>query len=83
MGSNRRGKFEIISEMLSLAMNKVGKTALLYGANLNHSRVNKYLELLKQKDFIEEIRESPIKYKTTKKGINFLEQYHDLKREFE
>ena len=83
MGNNRRGKFEIIAEMLSIAKSEVGKTALLYGANLNHSRVNRYLDLLKQKGFIQKIHRSATKYKTTEKGIQFLEQYRELKREFE
>lgn len=83
MTSKRRDKFEIIGEILSIAEDKVGKTALIYGANLNTKRVNKYLKLLLKKGFIEEIAEKNTKYKTTENGMKFLKNYHKLKEEFE
>ncbi len=79
----RRDKFEIINDILSIAETPVGKTAILYGANLNSRRVNNYLELLVEKDFIKKNDGPPFKYVVTDKGRDFLKHYRELKKEFD
>lgn len=74
-----RGKFEIIGKILSLATDEVGKTTILYGANLNFERVNKYLNLLLREGLISAIGSSSPKYKTTEKGLELLDAYRNMK----
>ena len=83
MPSGRRDKFEIFEEILKLTRDRIGKTAIIYGANLNHSRANEYLGILKSKGFIEVGEEKPKKYEITEKGENFLEHFVSLKKEFD
>lgn len=75
----RRGKFEIVGKILSIATDGVGKTAILYGANLNFTRVNKYLDLLLREGLISATGSSPTKYRTTEKGLELLAALRNLK----
>ncbi len=79
----RRDKFEIINDILSIARKPVGKTAILYGANLNSKRINKYLNLLLEKGFIEKKSSSLAKYEVTEKGKEFVKHYKELMKEFD
>ena len=75
----RRSRFEIIGEILSLATNGAKKTSIVYRANLNFNVVNRYLDLLIQEGLINPAVSSTGKFKITKKGIEFLEAYKNLK----
>ena len=74
----RRGRFEIIGEILSLAKGGARKTSIVYRANLNFNVVNKYLKLLVQEGLISPGEDSG-KLKTTRKGLLFLEAYKNMK----
>jgi predicted transcriptional regulator len=71
----RRGKLEIMVEVLSIARGGVGKTEIVYKANLNFKRVKMYLVYLEEKGLIENSR---LGYKTTDKGEEFLRDYQKM-----
>ena len=75
----RRGRFEIIGEILSLATDGANKTSIVYRANLNFNVVNRYLQLLVQEGLISFTEGSTRKYKTTEKGLEFLKAYKNMK----
>jgi len=61
--------------------NRAKPTRILYGANLSHDRLIKYLEELKTLGVIEEIaNEDDRFYKLTQKGIEFLNQFRAIER---
>jgi predicted transcriptional regulator len=78
----RRSKHEIIFDILSLISSKSGKvkpTHILYGGNLSHDRLKKYLEELIQAGFIEKIEEKgKIFYTLTEKGYKFIEEFKKI-----
>ena len=75
----RRSRFEIIEEILSLAIDGTKKTSIVYRANLNFNVVNRYLDLLIQEDLISSAAGLERKFKTTKKGLEFLKAFKSLK----
>ena len=85
MSSKRRGKLEIIHDMLSSIQNKGGQikpTHLLYKSNLSHSKMKEYLEELIQKGMVKEVYEKDKKmFVITDKGREFLMEFERI-REF-
>ena len=83
MSSKRRGKLEIINDMLRSIQNKGGKikpTHLLYKSNLSHSKMKEYLDELMGKGMVEEIEEKGKKMFTiTDKGNEFLLEFGRIK----
>jgi len=71
----RRSKLEIMVEVLSIARGGVGKTEIVYKANLNFKRVKRYLSYLEEKALIEN---AGLEYKTTEKGEEFLRDYQKM-----
>lgn len=76
----RRGRIDIMGEILAAASSGVGKTALVYRTNLNFSLVDRYISVLSRNGFISVSRNSPVKYQTTSRGTDFLRTYATLKR---
>ena len=74
----RRGKLEIIADILLVARRGAKKTAIVYNANLNSDRVGKYLLYLEEKGLIEHTNDG---YKTTEKGKEFLRDYQKMKEQ--
>ena len=72
----RRSRYDIIAKILSIAQDGVRKTSIVYRANLNFNRVNRYLDLLVQDGMI---TTGSAKYNTTEKGLEFLKAYKNLK----
>ena len=66
----RRVRHEIIMEILKLAKKGIKKTDILFKARLSFYMLEKYLDALKEADFITE--ESGI-WKTTEKGFHVIE----------
>ena len=57
MIEKRRGKLEIIADILRSIQNKEGKikpTHLLYKSNLSHAKLMEYVDILLEKGMIEE-----------------------------
>ena len=77
----RRGRFEIISEILTLCRTPTQKTHVLYKCNLSYDQLQKYLRFLVENDLLAPFeKEGKSFYKTTKRGENFLEEHQSLVR---
>ena len=74
----RRGRLEIIADVLLVAKEGAKKTAIVYKANLNFNRAGKYLLYLEEKGHIEHTNEG---YKTTERGKEFLQDYQKMKEQ--
>lgn len=80
MGSQRRSQLEIISDVLNACLEGANKTKIVYDANLNFTRLNKYLSTLLSLGFVElsivyRGKNNPalnVLYKTSKAGVRFL-----------
>jgi len=82
-GNLRRGRFEIIGEILTLTADGTGgavKTSIVYRANLNFNIANRYLNMLLQEGLILRVVDGPtMKYRITERGLKFLDMYKNLK----
>jgi predicted transcriptional regulator len=58
--------------------NQAKPTRILYGANLSHDRLIKYLEELKALDVIQETGIDEKVYSLTQKGIEFLNNFRKV-----
>ena len=74
----RRGKLEIIADVLLVARGGAKKTAIAHNANVNFNRVENYLLYLEEKGLIEH---TSGEYKTTEKGKEFLRDYQKMKEQ--
>ena len=80
MEPKRRGRLEIIADILRSIHNKGGSikpTHLLYKSNLSHAKLKEYLDMLLEKGMIEE------KEIKGKKTILMKEQGHKFLLEFD
>ena len=69
----------IVSQMLSSAVNGVGKSAMMYKVGLSSAQVNRYLELLLKLRLLTVCNENKrCTYKTTTKGKSFLETFDTI-----
>ena len=68
---------DIIADILQSAKRGIKKTEIMFKADLNFIQLNRYLPLLLEKGLIVKINEQRT-YKTTKKGLDFLEKYKEL-----
>jgi len=78
----RRGRFEIIGEILSLAADGTdgaAKTSIVYRANLNFNIANRYLNMLIQEGLVRVVDGPTMKYRITERGLKFLDMYKNLK----
>jgi len=67
--STRRVRHDIIMEILKIAKNGTRKTRIMEKARLSYAQLEKYLNALKQADFLTE--ESGI-WKTTQNGLHVI-----------
>ncbi len=74
----RRGKFEIIADVLSVARGGAKKTQIVYKTNLNFRIVSEYLSFLEGKGFI---GNTSREYTTTEKGEKFLRLYKQMEEQ--
>ena len=72
----RRGKLEIMADILSAAGNGARKTEIVYKANLNFPRIERYIPYLEKRELI---ATAGTVYKTTEKGEEFLREYQMMK----
>jgi len=64
-----------IMRVIQRENNRAKPTRILYGANLSHDRLLKYLEELKTLGVIEETDGAERLYNLTQKGIEFLNEF--------
>ena len=79
----RRSKVSILKDILRTIQRKEGKakpTHILYGANLSHDRLKKYLDSLLMEGFIQKMDENGRTFYTlTEKGTEFLSGFNKMK----
>jgi predicted transcriptional regulator len=78
LNNKRRDRHDIVAEILKTAREGRIKTHIMYKAKLSYSQINSYLQLLVDKGFLENNtvmrkRQSITLYKTTPKGVYFIE----------
>lgn len=75
----RRDRLYIMAEILEVTLEGALKTQVMYRANLSFAQLNQYLTLLLDLNLLEqkENRERTF-YKTTTKGMRFLESYKQI-----
>lgn len=72
----RRGKLEIMVDILSVTRGGARKTEIVYKANLNFTRIERYIPFLKERGLMETTGSI---YRTTEKGEEFLRDYQKIK----
>ena len=78
LNNKRRDRHDIVAEILKTAREGRIKTHIMYKAKLSYSQINAYLQLLIDKGFLENNtvmrkRQTITLYKTTPKGVYFIE----------
>lgn len=78
LNNKRRDRHDIVAEILKTAREGRIKTHIMYKAKLSYSQINAYLQLLVAKGFLENNtvmrkRQTITLYKTTPKGVYFIE----------
>jgi predicted transcriptional regulator len=80
----RRSKIHIYVDILKLINRKNGRakpTHILYGANLSHIRLKKYLMQLLDSGFIQRISEDGhVYYIITQKGYDFMHEFKKIEQ---
>jgi predicted transcriptional regulator len=77
-----RNRLGIVANILTIAKTGALKTHLMYKANLSYTMLRDYLKFLRDNELLEESHYPDQKvtlYKTSPKGIRFLESYLELK----
>jgi predicted transcriptional regulator len=69
---HRRSNIEVIADILRLG--QMGKTKIMYNANMSYSQLQKYLDFLTERGFMERVNSetSIATYRTTTDGRNLL-----------
>jgi len=79
LAGERRGRIQIVVDILTEALNGSNKTRIMYRANLNFLRFERYFSDLLEKGLMAEVN-SPlgrVVYRTTDKGKRFLKIMQD------
>jgi predicted transcriptional regulator len=71
-----RNRTAITSQILEIALDGAGKTRIMYKAFLSHAQMKEYLEILSSNGLLQLDQNQT--YKTTQKGVQFLEIYQKL-----
>lgn len=71
----RRGRLDIIAEILLFCEQQKTKTSIMYNANLNYSQLKRHMDALTAQGLL---AKKATKYITTEKGHHFLELFAQL-----
>ena len=75
----RRDRLYIIAEILVIAKDGSLKTQIMYRANLSFAQLNEYLNFLLKRELIKvDTEKNKTFYKTTSKGVKYLENYEEI-----
>lgn len=75
----KRGRLEIVREILSISRKPAKKTSILYRCNLSYSQLQKYLEYLISRGLLNNsTNNGKTVFTITEKGRAFLEEYERL-----
>ncbi len=75
----RRDRLYIIAEILVIAKDGSLKTQIMYRANLSFAQLNEYLSFLLKRELLKRNTENgKTFYKTTSKGVKYLENYEEI-----
>jgi predicted transcriptional regulator len=74
----KRDRVEIIAEILGLCSEPKTKTHVMYGTNLSWKMLQYYLSELQSRGLLE-VHNNSTRYVTTKRGLDFLEKWKELK----
>ena len=85
MADNRRDYHEIVADILRIARSSKIKAHIMNKASVTYSQLNEYLPMLIEKGLLENMtiqrkRQTITMYKTTKKGIDFLDHLEFLNK---
>jgi predicted transcriptional regulator len=72
-----RSRTEIVAMILEAANGGSSKTKIMYKAFLSYNQLREYLSVLIENNLIEYLEGSPI-YKTTEKGLVFLQKNNEI-----
>jgi len=76
----RRDRLYIMAEILEIALEGVLKTQVMYRANLSFAQLNEYLRLLLDLKLLELVGNTEKNiYKTTSKGVRYLQSYRKIR----
>lgn len=75
----KRSKEAIITKVLEICIDGASKTAIVYQANLNFHTVVTYINLLIERQMLEEIDSRPVTYRTTSNGIKLMEELKSIR----
>lgn len=80
MSRRRRDRLTIMAEILNIAREGTLKTQIMYRANLSFAQLNEYLSFLRGVKLLKVNTEDGRRtYKTTPKGIRYLENFSKIK----
>lgn len=75
----KRDKLRIIVEILEIAKDKALKTQIMYRANLSFTQLNDYLNFMLKTKLLERfVKDGKEFYRSTRKGLDFLQHYREL-----
>jgi len=79
----KRSAIDIMANILSEANNDIKKTRIIHRCNLSHSQLQVYLQILREMGFLashSKKEDAKLNYfRTTSKGLKFLDAYRALK----
>ncbi len=79
----KRSDIDIMANILSEANTGTKKTRIMYRCNLSHSQLQVYLQILRDMEFLASHSKKECAklnyFKTTSKGLKFLDAYRALK----
>jgi len=78
MAMVKRDRLEIMAEILGLCLEPKTKTHVMYGTNLSWKMLQHYLSELQSRGLLE-VHNNSTRYVTTKRGLDFLEKWKELK----
>jgi len=74
-----RSRTEIVGNILDAANGGATKTKIMYTAFLSYNQLKEYLSVLIETNLIEYLKETQT-YKTTEKGLNYLDMYNEIRK---